>query len=664
MRRDHRSGGLPRRRDVLRGGAGLLVAATASGCSFFETDPEGEEGPSGPKGKQAPSLQERVDRGELPPVAERLPDNPLVVEPLNGIGVYGGTWHAAMLTQEGVFWLKYALGYEPLVRWAPTWEGTAATEVLPNVCESYDVVDGGREYVFHLRRGLRWSDGEPVTADDFDFAFNDYNVYPELHPDSVYELWLSQSGEPARFEKVDENTVRYVFEEPKAGFLEQIAGTSGVVMLLPKHYLRQFHARYVEDADGVARDAGMDRWVDHIVLQADPWVNTDLPTLNGWLARNAVGEGSSVIAERNPYYFKVDPEGSQLPYIDTMVCEVVQDVEVEVLKVTNGDLDMQLYHFGTIRNKPVVARAQEDGGYELVDFVPDLVNTMIIGFNQTHPDPARRAVFANRDFRVGLSYAINRQKIIDTIYGGQGRPWQCAPIPGSDLHDAELGEQYTAYDVDLANEHLDRAGYTERNGSGIRLREDGEPIAFNVLVVSDYPDQVDALDLIRTDWREVGVDITIQRMAETLYWERVEAGEAEASTWTGGPFDIRTGMGGNHYYLPNNPRGSSRFASEWAKWYTRGGRDGSEPPERIRRQLDLFDEMRTTFDAEEATRLARRILRITKEEFYYIGISTPPTEYGIVKTSFHNVPASFTGAVSYQAPGPSNPEQYYISDEA
>ncbi|MEO3753122.1 ABC transporter substrate-binding protein [Streptomyces sp. B6B3] len=657
-------GGPMGRRAVLRGGVGLFVAATASACSFFETDPSGEEGSSGPKGKEAPSLKDRVDAGDLPPVAERLPDNPLVVEPLDRVGVYGGSWHSAMLTQEDMSWLRYSMGYEPLVRWAREWGGTAGTEMLPNVCESYEVLEDGKEYRFKLRRGLRWSDGEPVTAADFDFAYNDYNVYPPLHPDAIYELWLSQSGEPARFEAIDDYTVSYVYEEPKAGFLEQIAGISGLTMFLPKHYLQQFHEKYNEDADRLAEDAGMSRWVDNIALKVDPWVNTDMPTLNAWVAQNPVGEGTSLVAERNPYYWKVDPDGSQLPYIDSMVCEIVQDVEVEVLKVSNGDLDMQLYHFGTIRNKPVIARSQEEGGYELIDFVPDIVNTMIIGFNQTHPDPAVRAVLANKDFRIGLSYAINRQKIIDTIYGGQGQPWQCAPIPGSDLHDPELGEQYVEYDVDLANEALDRAGYTERNGDGIRLREDGSPIKFNVLVVSDFPDHVDALDLIRADWREVGVDATIQRMAETLYWERVEAGEAEAATWTGGSFDIRTGGGGNHYYLPSNPRGSSRFGSAWAKWYSAGGRDGEEPPADVREQLELFDEMRATFDAEEATALAREILEITKDRLYYLGISTPPTEYGIVKTNFHNVPRSFPGAVAYQAPGPSSPEQYFISDEA
>ncbi|MDW6065886.1 ABC transporter substrate-binding protein [Streptomyces sp. FXJ1.4098] len=178
---------------------------------------------------------------------------------------------------------------------------------------------------------------------------------------------------------------------------------------------------------------------------------------------------------------------------------------------------------------------------------------MIIGFNQTHPDKAKRALFATKDFRIGLSYAINRQKIIDTFYGGQGRPWQCAPLPGNELFDEELGSQYTEYDIDKANEALDRAGLTRRGGDGIRRTADGAPVAFNVLVVSDMPDHVDALDLIRTDWKKVGVDANVQRVAETLYWERVEAGASEAATWAGGPFDLRTGRAGTTTTCPPTP---------------------------------------------------------------------------------------------------------------
>ncbi|MBZ6141386.1 ABC transporter substrate-binding protein [Streptomyces olivaceus] len=652
------------RRTLLRAGGGLVAAASLAGCGFFDTEPEGGQSSGGSKGREAPALKKQADAGKLPKVADRLPDTPLKVTPLEKTGAYGGTWHSAMVTQEDVTWLHTSLGYEPLVAWAADWQGVAKTEMVPNVCEKYEVRGDGKEFVFTLRPGLKWSDGEPVTTDDFEFAFRDYNTDADINNKGVYELWLSKSGKPARFEKVDERTVRYVYDEPKPGFLEEIAGTSGVAMLMPAHYLRQFHPGHGKNAEALAKKAGHDGWTDYMILRVDPWANPDLPTLNPWVARNEIGEGSSLVAERNPYYWKVDPDGSQLPYIDKVIVEIIQDVEVEVLKVTNGDLDMQLNNFGTIRNKPVIARSRDKGGYRLIEVEPDLANTVIIGFNQTHPNPEKRRLFANKDFRIGLSHAIDRQKIIDTIFGGQGEPWQCGPVEGNELYDAELGTQYTEYSETRANQALDRAGFTRRGGDGVRRTEDGDPLSFTVLVVSDQPDQVDALDLIRADWKKVGVEANIQRLAETLYWERVEAGQSEAASWQGGSFDLRTGAGGNHYYLPSNPRGSSRFGGEWAKWYTRDGKDGERPPARIREQLDLFDRMRATFDPKEALGLAQKILDITKEQFYYIGISTPPSEYGIVRTHVHNVPKRFSGALVAQAPGPSNPSTYFFSGKA
>ncbi|GAB2964589.1 ABC transporter substrate-binding protein [Streptomyces pseudoechinosporeus] len=661
-----RSNGRPlHRRHILQAGAGLAVAVAASGCGFFDTDPDSGDNSGGAKGEEAPDLKKQADAGKLPKVAERLPDKPLVLKPLEETGVYGGTWHSAMITQENADWLDMSLGYERLLAWAPVWQGVSKTKMLPNICEKYEVVDGGREFVFHLRKGLKWSDGEPVTVEDFEFTFNDFNVDKKLHAYGTYELWLSKSGKPARFEIVDDLTVKYVYEEPKPGFLEEVAGTSGVHMVLPKHFLKQFHVKYNKDAEAAVKKAGSSDWITFFAeTAADPWRNPGLPTLNAWLPKNAVTKGSQVVCERNPYYWKVDPDGSQLPYIDKVVVDILQEVEVEVLKISNGDLDMQLYQFGTVRNKPVIVRNRTKGGYRVIDVEPDAANTMIIGFNQTHPDKKKRALYANKDFRIGLSHAINRQKIIETVFAGQGEPWQAGPNHGHELYNEELGTQYIEYDVDKADEYLDKAGFTKRNGDGIRLTRDGDPVAFTVLVVSEMADQVDAMDMIREDWRKVGVQATVSRIAETLYWERVEDGKAEASTWDCNNFDLRTGTGGNHYYLPNNPRGSSRFGGEWAKWYIREKGDGEEPPARIKEQLELFDKMRATFDTDEALRYAKQVLEITKEQFYYIGISTPPQDYGIAKTNLINVPKSFHASGFHQAPGPSNPSTYFFKGKA
>ncbi|MEQ7127772.1 ABC transporter substrate-binding protein [Actinopolymorpha sp. B11F2] len=654
----------PARRDLLAAGAAGLIGLSTAGCTFFSTGAV-ERNPqrrSGQAGREAPSLAAQVKAEKLPPLEKRLPKEPMVVTPLQDAGVYGGTWHSAMITQEDSSWLTNFMGYEPLVRWKREWIGSPGTdEIMPNIATSFEETDGGKVFVFKLREGMRWSDGEPVTAEDLRFTYEDVNVYEEMHPDGYYDLWLSPFTQNlATFEQVDEHTVRFVFDEVKPGFLNELA--ANVTMVLPKHYLQKFHAKYNPDIDSLVQEAELSDWMQLFWTKVDRWNNEELPTLSAWKLVTPLGKGTVVVADRNPYYWKVDNQDRQLPYIDRIECEVLLDIEVEVLKIINGELDMQMRNFATVRNKPVIARNREKGDYRLFTVGAEGVNNFVMGFNQTLPDAQKREVYRNKDFRIGLSHAINRQKIIDTVYAGQGEPWQCAPLEGHPAYDEELGTQYTEYDPDLANEHLDRAGYTQRGGDGIRLRPDGEPLGVIVLVNSAMPDHVDALELIKQDWRAVGVELTISRLAEELYWERVEANQAEASTWTGGDFEIRATQGSNHYYLPSNPRGSSRYGSTWANWYVTDGAEGEEPPPPVKRQLELFDQMRGTYDPEEATALGKQILEITKDQFFYIGICTPGETYGIVKNNFHNVPDSMPGDVGYYPPGPTNPEQYFISE--
>lgn len=648
------------RRSLLLAGGGL-AAVSLSGCSFFETDPAGEQtsGPSGPKGPEAPSLAAQVEAGELPPVEERLPTNPMVVQPLNQIGQYGGVWRSAMVTEEDRTWLTQSISYEPIIRWIPEWTGAPGTsEIIPNICESFEELEGGRIFQFTLREGMKWSDGTELTAEDFRFAFEDIYTNPELNPEGFYALWTNPNdpSKPGVFES-DGNVIRYVFDDPKPGFLEEIA--SNRILCIPVHYMGQFHPDHNPDVDTIVAEEGLDDWTQLWEAKNEPYTDVNRPTLDAWMLTAALGDGSYVTAVRNPYYWKVDPEGSQLPYIDEIRCEIVQDIEVELLKVTNGELDMQMRNFATIRNLPVVSENQESGDYRMFTVGPQGPNAMVIGFNQTLEDEHKRQIYANKDFRVGLSYAINRQRIIDTVYAGQTKPWQCAPLEGHPAYDEELGTQFTEYSVEKANQHLDDAGYSERDGEGFRT-SDGQRITVTVLVPSSFPDHIDAFELIKEDWAAVGIETNVTTLAETLYWERVEANQAEASTWTGGGFEIRATQGSNHYYLPSNPRGSSRYGHTWALWYR--GETSEEPPEIIQEQLRLFDQMRTTYDPDEAVELAKQVLAITKDQFYYIGICTEADSYGIVKNDMGaNVPDYMPGSVGYQPPGPTNPEQYFFT---
>ncbi|WP_114559271.1 ABC transporter substrate-binding protein [Desertihabitans aurantiacus] len=653
------------RRSLLATGGGLAAAMSLSSCSFFETSAVQEggsgDGGAGPKGKEAPSLAARVEAGELPPVEERLPANPMVVQPLNQIGRYGGTWRSAMITQEDATWLTQSISYEPMVRWIPGYTGKPGTEeIIPNICESFEELDDGRVFQFTLRRGMRWSDGEPLTVEDFRFTFEDVLVHPVMHPTGVYALWTNPADEnkPARFES-EGDVIRYVFDDPKPGFLEELAANTRLVW--PKHYMQQFHADYNPDIDQLVEQAGLNDWVQLWEAHTEVATDADVPTLDAWMLTSALGDGTHVTAVRNPYYWKVDPEGSQLPYIEDIRSELLQDIEVELLKIVNGEIDMQMRNFGTIRNLPVVADNQESGGYRMFTVTPQGVNAMVIGFNQTLQDEGKAAMYANKDFRVGLSHAINRQRIIDTVYAGQTKPWQCAPMETSPVYDEEFGTQFTEYSPEKANQALDAAGYTEKDGEGFRLR-DGERVTVSVLVPSSFPDHIDAFELIKQDWAAVGVDTNVQTMAETLYWERVEANQAEAGTWTGGGFEVRATQGSNHYYLPSNPRGSSRFGHTWALWYRSNGAEGEEPPADVKRQLELFDQMRVTYDADEATALGKEIIAIAKDRFFYIGICTEANSYGIVRNDMEvNVPDEMSGINAFQPPGPTNPEQYFFT---
>lgn len=649
------------RRSLLLGGTGL-AAVTLAGCSFFETDPAGSSGgggEAGPKGPEAPSLAAQVEAGELPPVEERVPATPMVVEPHAEIGQYGGVWRSVMVTEEDRTWLTQAIGYEPIIRWIPEWTGAPGTEeIVPNIAETFEELEEGRIFQFTLREGMKWSDGEPFTAEDFRFTYEDYYLNADLNPGGIYGLFTHPSDpeKPATFES-DGNVIRYVFDEPKPGFLEELAANRPLA--LPKHHMEQFHPDYNADIDALISEAGFTDWMQLWEAKNEPFTDVEMPTINAWMLTAALGDGSYVTAVRNPYYWKVDPDGSQLPYVDQIRCEIVQDIEVELLKVTNGELDMQMRNFGTIRNLPVVADARERGDYRMFTVRPASPNAMVIGFNQCMDDERLRSIYANKDFRIGLSHAIDRQRVIDTVYAGQTKPWQVAPREEHPAYHEELATQYLEYSVELANEALDAAGYTERDSADFRLAE-GTRITITVLVPSSFPDHIDAFELIKQDWAAVGVDTNVTVLAETLYWERVEANLAEASTWTGGDFEIRASQGSNHYYLPSNPRGASRYGNKWALWYR--GQLSEEPPAEVKRQLELFDQMRNTYDADEATALALEVLDITKDQFYYIGVCTEADSYGVVRNEFAtNVPEAMAGSNGYQPPGPTNPEQYFFA---
>jgi peptide/nickel transport system substrate-binding protein len=630
----------------------LLAAPISAGISMAQ------EG--GMTYKEAPELAAKVAAGELPPVEERLPADPLVVEPYESIGVYGGTWHMGMRGGTDDALLRRTVAYQSLVRWTPDWSG-----IVPDVAESWEASEDGTEYTFHLRPGMKWSDGVAFNADDVLFWYEDIVLNDDITPNKP--SWMITGGELGVVEKIDDYTVKFSFSAPNGLLLQRLCTPDGIAPVsFPKHWLMNYHQNYVDQAtlDAMVKDAGLESW-DQLFLarggtinQGVQWQNADFPTLYPWMVETPqTPEGTQLVLTRNPYFFKVDPEGNQLPYLDKVVYNYAgSDVEALVLQALNGEIDMQDRHIATNDNKAVFFDNMDAGGYHFFETIPSSMNQMMISLNLTHPDPVKREIFQNKDFRIGLSYAINRQELIDLVFVGQGEPWQGAPSPTSPFYNEQLAKQYTEYDVDKANEYLDKAGYAARDSDGYRLGPDGNRISFVVEVTEVNTAQVDMMEVIVGYWQAVGIDAQFRSEDRSLMYANKDANLHDAAVWGGdGGLDVILEP---RYYFPFS--NESLYAEAWQYWYTSPDYDlAEEPVAAAKRQMELYDQLKSTGDLAQQTALMEEILQIAADEFWVMGVALPGPGYGIVKNDFHNVPASFPNAWNYPHPGPTNIFMYY-----
>jgi peptide/nickel transport system substrate-binding protein len=289
------------------------------------------------------------------------------------------------------------------------------------------------------------------------------------------------------------------------------------------------------------------------------------------------------------------------------------------------------------------------------------MNVMIIALNLNHKDPTKRAIYQNKDFRIGLSHAINRQEIIDVVYLAQGEPWQAAPRREMPFFNEQLAKQYTEYDVARANEHLDKAGFAERDGDGFRLGPTGEKLTVIVDVVTQQQERIDALELITGYWREVGVELVINAQDRSLMYTRKNANDHDAMVWGGdGGLDAILEP---RWYFPFFDE--SNYAQAWQTWYNNPSGAGAltqpeEPPEPVKRQMDLYDQIKGTIDEARQQALMAEILAIAADQFYVIGTALPGNGYLVAKNNFGNVPESMPDAWLYPNPAPTDPSQYFL----
>jgi len=578
---------------------------------------------------ESPMLAEKVAAGELPPVADRLPENPRVVQPFNEVGTYGGDLRFGF-TGTNVGWggTWYTVGWENLAQWKADFSG-----VEPNIAESWDVSDDVTEYTFHLRKGMKWSDGAPFTADDIIFYIEDvlYNV--DLSPGGPAADWLPQEDrEGFVAEKIDDYTVKFIFPNPYGTFPYVLAQWNGRhITWFPKHYLMQFHADYnTENLDElVAAEEGVEDWEGLFNKKASGptddtnnfFNNLDRPLLFPWVPTSVLGGNPQMTMARNPYYWKVDTEGNQLPYIDGVIGITYQDNQSRTLAMISGDLDY-IKDAGD-DNRILYYDAVESGApIKLSVPIGDGGTTNTVQFNRTVADPVLADLFANKDFRIGMSYAINRPEIIEVVYLGLGSPSQAAPIESSPLYNEQLATQYVDYDVDLANEYLDKV-IPDRGSDGYRLRPDGEPLNIIFTVQNDLSygsNWVQVTELLIGYFDAVGVKMTLNSVAGDQWTEYKQDNELQAVLFTGEGGAGLTAILDPRYYVPGEYHGM--WGNGWYAWRV-GSQDSVqvEMPEDILAVRKLYEEVLRQPTQEEQIAKMKEVLEIAADNFWVIGLA-------------------------------------------
>lgn len=610
--------------------------------------------------KESPMLADVVSAGDLPSVEDRLPTNPMVVTPLESVGEYGGTWHMSMMGGQDQFFFFRTIGYEPWLRWTPEWDS-----YIPNIAENVEGNEDASQYTIKLREGMRWSDGEPFTTEDVQFWYEDVVLNEELTPSPPGRLTVND--EFVEIEIVDDYTFKAKFAGSFGFFPLRLAQGDAVEENIsigeqhPKHYLKQFHIDYNPDANELAQEAGFEGWAEYFRNRARWWINPERPTLNPWMLTTSYAEGVSMVAaERNPYYWKVDTEGNQLPYIDEVTFRVADSVDVMVLQGLNGEIDMQSRHIGVVANKPVFYDGQADGDYHLFDLKSSWGNSLCLYPNHSHPDPVMRELIHNKDFRIGLSHSIDRQEIVDTVYAGLAVPAQFAPHLDGPFANEQMTTQYTKYDVDLANEHLDKAGLAERDSEGFRLRPDGQRLRMSVDVAAARTDDVAISELVVEYWKQVGVDAVLTVVDRSIQWERKAANQQDIFVWPaggGGGLDVLMNV---QAYFPD--RTAAFYAPAWGEWYSSGGAEGEEPIEEVKTMMEKYRTVQQLPTFDEQVAAMKEIIQMAADYFPHVCVCTQPDEFGIVKNDVHNVPDAMIKSSTYPNPGPTNPEQYYFGD--
>jgi peptide/nickel transport system substrate-binding protein len=518
------------RRDFLRlaafSAAGVALSSLTSSEGLAESTTQMPVQPDQSLGElplqEPPVLAEQVQAGVLPPLDQRLPTNPLVLTPLNRVGRHGGRMRLQHSWLAG-FTLEMMYGHSP-IKWID--DGLALTAGL---CESWSTNANNTEWTLNFRQGLKWSDGASCTTADVMYWWQDLVLNP-AHNDPVPDFGRA-GGLLATFTAVDAYTLKITYAVPAPLTAKRLAcwvnGSIGERWIAPRHYLMQYHPTYNPSyTDFVVHDQMMD-------LRTNP----QSPTLNAWILAEYV-DGVSARWERNPYYYAVDTQGQQLPYIDGLDELAQYDHDPFMNGLTQGEVHFNCFtYILALTDIPALQAAQTQGNYDVRLLDGGSGTGECYYWNFDHPEERRRNLFRNPSFKRAMSLALNRASIRTAVCSGYGDITTGSISPkaiefnyNQEARDkyAEIRDAYSAFNPAQAMALLDAINVVDVNADGWREFPDGTPLVLSI----DYPNDISGmtrstLDITEQNWMSIGLNVVRNELDPNTFLDLWRLGQLQ-----------------------------------------------------------------------------------------------------------------------------------------
>ena len=606
---------------------------------------------------EPPLLAEDVKAGKLPPMAERVPAEPRVVDIKamgREAGQYGGTLRMLMGDQRDIR-MATIYGYTRLMVFDDN------RELKPDLLLAADI-ENDRIFTLRLRKGHRWSDGQPFTTEDLRYWWEDVANNPRLSPGGP-PLALLANGQKPRFEVIDPQTVRFSWDAPNPAFLPALAAAQPLTIMMPGHYLKQFHEKYAPKADlekqikaGRVKDWGS---LHERKARSYRPENPDLPTLDPWRNRTPA-PAELFVFERNPYFHRVDETGRQLPFIDKMQMAMGTSSLIPA-KVSGGDSDLQARYL-RFDNYTFLKEGEKRQNYKVHLWERGEGAYIAILPNLNAADEAWRGLLRDVRFRRALSVGLNRRDINRVIFFGLGKESANTVLPVSPLYESTFENAWTQNDEALANRLLDELGLSKRAPDGIRLLPDGRRAEITIETAGENTEETDVMELVSFDWSRIGLKIFIRSTQRDVFRRRIIAGQVQLSVWQG----LDNALPG----ADMEPDALAPFNSMQFHWPLFGqyvdtkGREGEAPSDpAILELIALHTQWRRSASHDERTQIWHRMLQIHADQVFTIGIVNRTSHPIVVANRLKNVPEK--GIYSFEPGaffGVYMPDTFWLAD--